>query len=396
MSARIAIVTTKQPGTNPRMRKNADALSAAGYDVQVLYAFNASWADETDRHVFEHAAWSHQRVGGHPQEASRAYALQRLRRQWARWTGNLRGTFNPNLIAYLHRLEQFQPDLVIGHNPGALPILSEWSRRGPVLFDAEDDHPGEFDLTSHESQRAAQLEANEIRNLTHISAASPMIGEQYQLRFPHLQITPIDNAFERTLQPEFQPLKQDTLRLVWFSQVVGLDRGIQELLQALSRVADLRIHITLIGLADERVRRDLESYLSSPHHTLSFKAPALEKTLLEELGRHHIGLAIENGKTRNRQLCRTNKLFCYPLAGCLTLASHTRSQAQFLEEHSEAGVVFESYEGLIRLLREWKDHPKALQEKRKAAWKLGHDTLNWETESKKLLALVGKILRDAK
>ena len=83
MSARIAIVTTKQPGTNPRMRKNADALSAAGYDVQVMYAFNAPWADETDRHVFERATWSHHRIGGHPKEAPRAYALQRLRRKWA-------------------------------------------------------------------------------------------------------------------------------------------------------------------------------------------------------------------------------------------------------------------------------------------------------------------------
>ena len=43
---RIAIVTTKQPGTNPRMRKNADALSAAGHDVHVYYAYTADWADK--------------------------------------------------------------------------------------------------------------------------------------------------------------------------------------------------------------------------------------------------------------------------------------------------------------------------------------------------------------
>ena len=144
MTTRIAIVTTKQPGTNPRMRKNADALSAAGYDVHVLYAYNAPWADETDRAVFEKASWSHHSIGGHPQEERWTYAFASLRRKWAQWTGNLRAYFCPRLGEYVGQLIKMQPSLVIGHNPGALPILSEWSQRGPVLFDAEDDHPGEF------------------------------------------------------------------------------------------------------------------------------------------------------------------------------------------------------------------------------------------------------------
>ena len=59
------------------MRKNADALSAAGHHVHVLYAFGANWAEESDRHVFDHAMWSHHRVGGHPKEASFTYVSAR-------------------------------------------------------------------------------------------------------------------------------------------------------------------------------------------------------------------------------------------------------------------------------------------------------------------------------
>ena len=66
-----------------------------------------------------------------------------------------------------------------------------------------------------------------------------------------------------------------------------------------------------------------------------------------------------------------------------------------MKEHQQAGVVFESNESLIRFLREWAQHPEALQKMRKASWQLGHDTLNWETESQKLLALVDNILQDA-
>ena len=76
MNRRVAIVTTKQPGTNPRMRKNADALAAAGYDVDVLYAFNAAWADEADQTVFQQAKWRHRRIGGHPQKEFKTYAIQ--------------------------------------------------------------------------------------------------------------------------------------------------------------------------------------------------------------------------------------------------------------------------------------------------------------------------------
>jgi len=395
MTKRIAIVTTKQPGTNPRMRKNADALSAAGHDVHVLYAYNTLWADATDQLVFAKAAWSHHRIGGHPQEDRLKYLLGRTRRKWSNWTGDLHGIFTPCLHDYVDQLQKLQPDLVMGHNPGALPILSEWSQYGPVLFDAEDDHPGEFASGSLESRRVEKLEQEALGKLHHITAASPLIAEEYRRRFPHLQVTPIDNAFERSIQPEFQTIDGDSLKLVWFSQVIGLDRGIQKLMMALQPLAHLNLHFTLIGLVDSSVREELQAVIQSPRHTLSFEPPLPEKELLKTLGQHHIGLALETGTTRNRQLCRTNKLFCYPLAGCVTLASNTRSQTQFMEEHPEAGVVFESDEQLIQIIQEWAGRMEAVHEHRSAAWQLGRDTLNWETESKKLVKLVKSLLQDA-
>ena len=79
MSHRIAIVTTKQPGTNPRMRKNADALTAAGYEVHVLYAYNAEWADIADETIFKNARWTHRRVGGHPKHDPSNYMITRIK-----------------------------------------------------------------------------------------------------------------------------------------------------------------------------------------------------------------------------------------------------------------------------------------------------------------------------
>ena len=46
---RIAIVSTKQPGTNPRMRKNADALSAAGYTVYTAYPHDGELVNQAQK-----------------------------------------------------------------------------------------------------------------------------------------------------------------------------------------------------------------------------------------------------------------------------------------------------------------------------------------------------------
>ena len=398
MSARIAIVTTKQPGTNPRMRKNADALSAAGYDVQVLHAFNAYWADETDRHVFERATWSHHRIGGHPKEAPWKYAQQRLRRKWARWTGNVRGTFNPNLTAYLRQLEKFQPALVIGHNPGALPILSEWSERGPVLFDAEDFHRGEFSQGSKEIELVTQIEDQHISKLTFLTAASPLIQETYQKFYPRIKCVTINNTFDLKLQPEFKPLPSETLKLCWFSQVVGLDRGLQQFLRHLAHLGDLKFLITIVGNATDEVKSILSKVVTHPNHQLQFLPATSETELAHILSQHHIGLALEPGFSANNLIARSNKIFLYPLCGCLTLLSKTPGQLNFHREYPETGEIIDLYnpKSSVRILRKLAANHSDLETKRHAAWLLSQTTLNWETESKKLVSLVDQILQDAR
>ena len=254
---RIAIVSTKQPGTNPRMRKNADALSAAGYTVHVLYGFSARWADETDQTLLNKAPWRHQRLGGHPSHSPTPYFLFRLLRRLAAVMGWIDLEYCPAKNAYIRQLKQIKPNLVIGHNPSALPILSIWSQKhnGKVLFDAEDFHSGEGKKGSRSNKKVAAIEAKHLQHIRYITAASPMIGQAYVEIHPHLKVTPLSNAFDKRLQPNFKPNPQGPLTLVWFSQVIGLDRGLEEFLTALHALAALPIRITLIGLCAIEVKR---------------------------------------------------------------------------------------------------------------------------------------------
>ena len=54
---RVCLVTTGQPSTDPRVVKEADALSAAGYAVSVVGAFGGDWAMEADRSLLPTRPW---------------------------------------------------------------------------------------------------------------------------------------------------------------------------------------------------------------------------------------------------------------------------------------------------------------------------------------------------
>ncbi|MDA9863779.1 hypothetical protein N9C70_01785 [Flavobacteriales bacterium] len=399
MKARIAIVTTKQPSTNPRMRKNADALSAAGHNVLVLYAFGANWADKPDEALFRNTIWTHQRIGGHPVHAPFQYFLSRVKRKWARWRNDIDNQFCPSIEAYIEALSSFQPQLVIGHNPGALPILSrvQDGLKVKVLFDAEDFHRGEFPQGSKEIELATQIEDQHVSKLTFLTAASPLTQENYQKLYPNIKCVTINNTFDLRLQPEFKTLTSETLKLCWFSQVVGLDRGLQEFLSHLAHARELELVITIVGNATDEVKSILSQVVTHPSHQLQFLPATSETELSNILSQHHIGLALEPGFSANNLIARSNKIFFYPLCGCLTLLSKTPGQLDFHREYPETGEIIDldDPKSTVRILHLLAANHFNLDTKREAAWKLGHDTLNWETESKKLVSFVNQILQDA-
>ena len=117
---RILIITPKQPSGNPRMRKAADALARAGNTVHVLYAFNADWATQADAEIFEQAQWTWERIGGHPEDAKFTYFISRLMRKLAEARGMTKYAMCRSYSQYVARGMAWKPDLVIGHNPGAL------------------------------------------------------------------------------------------------------------------------------------------------------------------------------------------------------------------------------------------------------------------------------------
>ena len=396
MNRKVAIVTTKQPGTNPRVRKSADALSAAGFDVHVFYAYTASWADAADEITFGRAQWQHKRVGGHPERERATYFKARLKSKLAGWLGMAKMELCPSLPDYIRSLKKLQPDIVIGHNPGSLPILHTWrsAMRGDVVFDAEDYHRGEsYWVRVGREQTIIELEDKCLGALQTMTAASPLIAKTYEQLYPDLSVVTVNNAFSRDLlQPAPEP-RTGPLKIAWFSQVLGLDRGLGEFLRGMCQVPDVPISITLVGLGNRNKRDDIASRIQSPLHQVEFVEPLPEKELLAALGRHEIGLALEIGSPINRDICRTNKLYTYPLAGCYMLASKTSAQRDFLREWPDTGRAIELNDpsSIAQALSWAYENRDELLAKRRSSWEQANTTLNWETESKPLVQLVQRL-----
>ena len=396
MGAKIAIVSTKQPSTNPRMRKNADALTKAGYEVRVFYTYTADWADLADEQIFFNAHWSHQRFGGHPISEPIQYLKTRIIRKLGNVLGLQRMSFCPSHAAYIRSLYQFQPDLVIGHNPGALPILSTWSQTtgGRILFDAEDYHSGEYPEGSKESSAVRKLEDRHMSNFALITAASPLIANKYAGRFKQLKAIPLNNAFERQLQPPFSKGSDGPLKLVWFSQVVGMNRGLQEFLSALRNLKGTKIGITIIGNCTAAIKQQLLRFVLYPEHTLLFLNTMPESELSLTIAKHHIGLALEPGFSSNNLIARSNKLYFYPVCGCFTLLSDTPAQREFIEKHPNMGCVIDLFNvtSIAEKLNYYARNRSELETLRWNSWWIANERLNWETESKVLLDTVKEIL----
>ena len=62
----IVLITSGQPSLNPRLVKEADTLSAAGFDVTVLYAYWNEWGTRYDKELLAQKKWKAICIGGDP------------------------------------------------------------------------------------------------------------------------------------------------------------------------------------------------------------------------------------------------------------------------------------------------------------------------------------------
>jgi glycosyltransferase involved in cell wall biosynthesis len=394
--------------SNPRVVKEANALAGAGYGVHVIAGH---WLPLTDydQAVLSAATWTYTLIE-YPSGLGRIAGgiARRLARQASHFGGDALPTVaaiahNPLAGRLIKAARRVPADLYIAHYLAALPAATRAATRNHARlgFDAEDFHSG--DLPDEPKNRLElrmrqTIERAFLSGCDYVTAASPFIAETYAARYgiraeSILNVFPLSQASCPSAKQAVDPKTGET-SVYWFSQTISAGRGLETALEALKYTSP-NVHLYLRGTPASGFAEVLLSLARryGVEHRLHFLERASSDEMVQLASQHDIGLSTEPREPLNRDICLTNKLFTYLLAGVPQIMTRTRAQGAIANDLGDAAQVVEPNDpaGLGRAIDHWVSSPERLNQARTTATKLGRQRYNWDVEKEKLLAIVRRV-----
>jgi glycosyltransferase involved in cell wall biosynthesis len=411
---KVCLITPGHISSNPRLVKEATALVKANYAVHIVFTQYLPLLSKEDFDIlntcpsitFDVLDWVGNSIRS---KFARLYSgvHQKAHLLLFKKTGQLKSL---NKIENRHFNWQLgsaitaKADLYIAHNLAALPVAVEAAKKNGAKcgFDAEDFHRQQSndDTSASAYINAKLIEDSYFPQLNYFTAASPLINEAYAKLYPNMQGVTINNVFPKhNIQqaPFGAGEHNNTLKLFWFSQTIGKNRGIEQALQAIGYLKNKNVSITLLGL----ITADNQQYFTSvaaknglSSNQLQFAGFKSPEQLFTFASGFDIGLALEVASPYNRNICLTNKLFTYLTCGLAIIASETLAQKQFIMAYPSAGKSFpiNNSATLSKHIEYYLLNPDALVHTKKAALNIAINELNWETESTKFIKIVNELI----
>ncbi|MDB4902160.1 MAG: hypothetical protein JWQ63_1441 [Mucilaginibacter sp.] len=392
---------------NPRLVKEADALTDDGYKVTVLYAYWNDWGTQLDKQLLSGKKWKATRLGGDPQQKPVTYFLSRLIHKISyivlQKTGNYK-YFADLAIArssyFLMRgARKYKADLYIAHNLGALPAAFKTSLKykKPCGFDAEDFHRQEStdDVNSFNFKIAKYIEDKCLPSIQYLTASSPFISERYASLY-NKKVTTILNVFPKTdLSVLGNKNINKPLKLFWFSQTIGPNRGLEMVIEAMG-LAKKDIELHLLGQPVNGFKQHLLQMANDEglnNSDFFFYEPIKADEIFHLAAQFDIGLASDVNFCLNRNIALTNKIFTYIQSGLAVVANNTPAQSSLMHQYSKTGKVYNNAIELSAILNEYTENRELLYQTQKESFEIGQNQLNWENESKKFLMVIKEIIK---
>lgn len=395
----VLIVTNGHPSRNPRPVKEAFALAEAGFDVTLLHVANHRPSVPLDRALLAGAPFrvaSVDLLSGSPSRAFLVRARTALARRLNRFGASRIEALGPapELLAKARRIPA---DLTIVHNEISHWVGLRLMRDGRrVSADIEDWHSEDLLPEARRERPLPALRALErtlLHSAEYVTTTSEALADALHARYGGVRPSAIMNAFP--LQPSPEARAAGTIpRFFWFSQTIGLGRGLEAFIAAWASCSQ-RSRLVLLGDVDEAYRNRLVA-LATPARAADLEflpiVPAAE--LPGVIARHDVGLALEDASIPNRDLTVTNKILQYLNAGLAVVASPTAGQREVLAHAPEAGIVadFGDPRRMAVVLDDFVADRGRLESRRRAARELAEARYCWEREAPKLVALVRSAL----
>lgn len=406
----VVLLTSGQPSLNPRLIKEADSLSFSGYKVTVIYQYWNDWGTKLDEGILPLKDWTSIRVGGSPIKQTFTYWFTKSQHKSCMLIARILG-FKYGLAELAlgrctsdlyKEAKKHSADLYIAHNLAALPAaikVAIW-KNVKCGFDAEDfhrrevyDNPKMFDV-----RIKTFIENKYFPLLNYLSTSSPLISQAYRDIYPALKPVSILNVFPKTkLYQISTPNNTNSIKLFWFSQTIGPERGIEEIIIALGKFGEGEFELHLLG--DHDVETIVYFNKIAKQNRLSkniirYYKPIKAEDIFEFAAKFDVGMATETGVPLNRNICLTNKIFTFIQSGLALIISDTLAQKQFYDDYPSIGILYhkEDISTLYKALKYYLDNKEELKKtKEKCKW-LGQNKLNYEIESIKFLNIIKHVL----
>jgi len=402
--------------------KEANALTEFGYEVHVIAGDYHPWGHEADEQ-YRNREWTLERIsyGAMASPSRRAYLGGRKR-----VAEILAGLLPQNVTGvYLRahhwvipelvdRARAVEADLFVAHYLPALPaaVQAACEQNAKLGFDAEDFHRGQYEESEKDSLDARLtrwFEEKYIPKCDYVTAASPGVRNAYADVLEIEGPTPILNVFPRSERSGHTPPDElqtehpgSGISLYWYSQTIGPGRGLEMVIRAMGAVHERldgqpRLVLSLRGSLTDRYEAELRTLARSvglEDSQLRHLPRASPDQLIERAAEHDIGLALEQAKSKNRDICITNKIFAYLLAGLPVLATDTEGQ-RFVHDHAPEAVRVApvgNVEAMADQLLQWAECSEERKEASEAARHAADERFNWDVEKETLRDTVGSIL----
>lgn len=404
---KICLITPGHLATNPRLVKEASALLEAGYQVHVIFTQYMDYLLVDDEKIlntytnltYDKLNWTRNNAVG------RIYsgAVQKT----CKWLSRLvpknnlihKLILNRNYFWQHRKAVSAKASMYISHNLGALPVAADAAKKNKAKcgFDAEDFHRGE-NISSTEQKSFIFIEDLYIPSAHHLSSASPLISATYQKLYNKEFITILNVFPKQKIQAQIVQ-KNRPLQLFWFSQTIGMGRGIENIIYAISLLKDKSPVLHILGNADVWMKNKIIKFAQENRLTIDniiFYDSVSPEEVFDIAAGLDIGIASETGIPINRDICLTNKIFTYLQAGLAVVASNTSAQINLISKFPEFGSIYqnEDIKTLTTILENYQLYPQQLQEAKQNSTLLSSDKFNWEKEKYIFLNMINKCLKN--
>jgi hypothetical protein len=394
---RICVVTAGHLSTCPRMLKAADALYEEGYEVRVVSARYSEWAWQADQDVRRTRSWRWQVVNYDRQYGRPGYLRSGARFRAAQYLARMAG---PNRLpvalaamAYgrahselVQAISAEPADLIYGGTAGALAATALAGARSGVPYglDLEDFYSachGSGASGQRVNALAESIERATLPRAAFMTAGSKAIAECYRRKYG-ITAVPLHNTCPLPVgAPESEPSPTSGLRLYWFGQTIGVDKGLELVVRAMG-LARVPGELNLRGRAVPGYIESLEKLAmeAAPRLRIVLHGPAPPGLMVELCRPYDVGLACEPGLAGNNEVALSNKSLTYPLAGLGVAISDTPGQHDLAADLGEGAAVYRpnDVDALAAGLKRWSDDKSLLARAKAAAWDAARRRWHWE------------------